>query len=218
MHSSLLQKIIKLKYNILSLFIEYAILKKEFSIKEAPMAQKKAVVRKEKETENQESAPKTTLLKAVESPSNSLDDFPKAKTIGEALKTARRSQNETIKSMAAKLRISEPYLKAIEAMDSNNLPEQVYALGFVRSYAHSLGLDPQEAVNQFKQDIFEAGTFDKKLPIPQHLETATLPTKRILWISAIAVLVFLGLARYFWNMNHTNSSLEQELSNLLRPL
>lgn len=182
------------------------------------MAQKKAVVRKEKETENQESAPKTTLLKAVEKPSNPLDDFPKAKTIGEALETARRSQNETIKSVAAKLRISEPYLKAIEAMDSNNLPEQVYALGFVRSYAHSLGLDPQEAVNQFKQDIFEAGTFDKKLPIPQHLETATLPTKRILWISAIAVLVFLGLARYFWDMNHANSSLEQELSNLLRPL
>jgi cytoskeleton protein RodZ len=102
-------------------------------------------------------------------------------------------------------------------MDSNNLPEQVYALGFVRSYAHHLGLDPQETVNQFKQDIFESGSSDKKLPIPQHFETATLPTKRILWISTLAVLISLGLARYFWNANHTDSSLEQELSNLLRP-
>lgn len=181
------------------------------------MTQKKAVVRKEKETDNQESAQKTTILKAVETSSNPLDDFPKAKTIGEALKTARRSQNETIKSVAAKLRISEPYLKAIEAMDANNLPEQVYALGFVRSYAHCLGLDPQETVNQFKQDIFGLGSSDKKLPVPQHIEKASLPTKRILWISALAVLIFLGLARYFWNVNHADSSLEQEFSNLLRP-
>ncbi|HBN21963.1 MAG TPA: hypothetical protein DD412_01840 [Holosporales bacterium] len=181
------------------------------------MAQKKAVVRKEKATENQEKTPKATLLKAVENSSNPLDNFPKAKTIGEALKAARRSRDETIKSVAAKLRISEPYLKAIETMDFNNLPEQVYALGFVRSYAHHLGLDPQETVNQFRQDIFESAPSDKKLSIPQHLETTTLPTKRILWISAVAVLIFLGVARYFWNINHVDSSLEQELSNLLRP-
>lgn len=181
------------------------------------MAQKKATARKEKATENKKNSPKETALKAVETSSNPLNDFPKAKTIGEALKAARRLQDKTIKGIAAKLRINESYLKAIEAMDDNNLPEQVYTLGFVRSYAHYLGLDPQETVNQFRQDIFEAGPSDKKLPIPKHLEAATLPTKKILWGSTLAVLVFLGFARYFWNVNHADSSLEQELSNLLRP-
>ncbi len=181
------------------------------------MVQKKAFIHKEKATENQENTTNAPLLKAVETPSVPLNDFPKAKNIGEVLKAARRLKDETLKSVASKLRISEPYLKAIETMDSNNLPEQVYALGFVRSYAHHLGLDPQEAVNQFKQDIFGLGSSDKKLPIPQHIEKASLPTKRILWISTLAVLIFLGLARYFWNANHADSSLEQEISDLLRP-
>ena len=177
------------------------------------MTQKKAIIHKE----NQENTTNAPLLKAVETPSVPLNDFPKAKNIGEVLKAARRLKDEPLKSIAAKLRISEPYLKAIETMDSNNLPEQVYALGFVRSYAHYLGLDPQDAVNRFKQDIFEPGSSDKQLHVPQHIEKASLPTKRILWISAVAVLIFLGLARYFWNVNHAYSSLEQEISDLLRP-
>tara|TARA_R110002095_G_scaffold123140_3_gene107016 strand:+ start:1913 stop:2464 length:552 start_codon:yes stop_codon:yes gene_type:complete len=181
------------------------------------MVQKKAVAREKKAIRNQESTPKKRALKAVEMPAAPLEDAPKAKNIGEALKTIRRSKEETLKTIAAKLRISEPYLKAIEAMDCNNLPEQVYALGFVRSYAHHLGINPQEAVNQFKTEIFESSATAKKLSIPQHVETAILPTKRILWISTLAVLVFLGLARYFWSTQHADSSLEQELSNLLRP-
>ena len=153
------------------------------------MVQKKAVAREKKAIRNQESTPKKRALKAVEMPAAPLEDAPKAKNIGEALKTIRRSKEETLKTIAAKLRISEPYLKAIEAMDCNNLPEQV----------------------------FESSATAKKLSIPQHVETAILPTKRILWISTLAVLVFLGLARYFWSTQHADSSLEQELSNLLRP-
>lgn len=191
------------------------------------MAQKKATARQDKDIQDRRHSSKQPLLKAVDTPSSSPvaappnstapADLPKAKTVGESLKIARRAKDEPTKSIAAKLRISEQYLKAIESMDDNNLPEQVYALGFVRSYAHYLGLDPQKAVTQFKEEIFEPGSIVKKLSVPQHLENTTLPTKRILWVSTLAVLIFLGLTRYYWSTQHVDTSLEEELASLLRP-
>ena len=183
------------------------------------MAQKKAVVSKEKSMA-QKSTPSSVkpVLKAVDSASQkSGEDLPKAKHIGEVLKRVRESKKETIKEIGAILRISERYLEAIESLNIERFPEQVYTLGFVRSYAHYLGADPQESVAQFKTEVYATTASAKKLPVPKPVSSAPLPTKQILWGVTLVLIIFLGVAYIQWGTS-SDASLEQEISDLLMPL
>jgi cytoskeleton protein RodZ len=61
--------------------------------------------------------------------------------IGEMLKSLRLEKGETLQYIADQLRISAKYLEAIEDHDLAAMPERVYALGFIRSYARYLDAD-----------------------------------------------------------------------------
>ncbi len=181
------------------------------------MTQKKAAIREEKFVEDQSVSPKKAVLKSVDSVvQETLKEAPKAKNIGEVLKVVRESKGESLKNIGAILRISEHYLQAIETMDTEGLPEQVHTLGFVRSYAHYLGVDPQKSVTQFKADIFSATQSTKKLSIPQPVDSTSLPTKKILWFTTLLLLIVLGAGYVYWGQSHL--SLDHEIANLLRPL
>ena len=55
--------------------------------------------------------------------------------------------------MAGQLHIRLAYLKAIEDGRFKDLPGLTYASGFVRSYADYLGLDGEEMVRRFREEI-----------------------------------------------------------------
>jgi cytoskeletal protein RodZ len=72
------------------------------------------------------------------------------------------------------------------------LPERVYSLGFVRSYALFLGLDYQEAVTQFKNEIY-GNHRAEPLSVPGPiLETSRANWKVILICTAIVGVVILA--------------------------
>lgn len=179
--------------------------------------QKKAAVRKEKNIAKHPLSPKTVTLKAVGSDQKeAIQEAPKSKNIGEVLKLVRESKGESMKEIGEVLRIGEHYLRAIEKMDVDGLPEQVYTLGFVRSYAHYLGVDPQKSVTQFKNEFFSTTLNVKKLNIPQPVDATSLPTKKILWGTAVVLLIALGAGYVYWGKSHL--SLDHEISTLLMPL
>jgi hypothetical protein len=62
---------------------------------------------------------------------------------GAAFRRMRRDRGLTLDELAATLRISRPYLEAIEDDDYDNLPPEVYLRGFVRAYARALKLDEE---------------------------------------------------------------------------
>ncbi len=70
-------------------------------------------------------------------------------SLGNRFRTARESQGLTLEQMVAKTRIQEAYLKALEEDAFGQLPAQVFAKGFVRSYARSLNLDEEECLRLF---------------------------------------------------------------------
>ncbi len=183
------------------------------------MAQKKAVVSKEKvDAKKHTSSSKRSTLKAVGSiPKNSDQETPHAKHIGDVLKLVRESRSESIKEIGDTLRIGERYLSAIESLKTEDLPEQVYTLGFVRSYAHYLGVDPQKSVTQFKTEVYATTPSTKKFSVPKPVSSAPLPTKKVLWGVTIAFLTFLGIAYVQWGASSA-PSLDQEISNLLKPI
>ena len=61
--------------------------------------------------------------------------------IGALLKQLRESQGIALETIANKTHISLAYLQAIEAGDDETLPSKVHLRGFLRLYAHELGVD-----------------------------------------------------------------------------
>ena len=62
--------------------------------------------------------------------------------MGEFLRRCRENRNETVRDVSASLRIRTTYLRAIEADNWDELPDGIYARGFVRSYAVHVGAEP----------------------------------------------------------------------------
>ncbi len=75
-----------------------------------------------------------------------------ASKIGMELRAARLQLGWTLKDLAAGLCIREPYLHALEQGCLQKLPGRAYAIGFLRTYAQSLGLDGRDLARRF-QDL-----------------------------------------------------------------
>jgi len=76
-------------------------------------------------------------------------------TAGEMLKTARTTgrRKREISTIAKLLCIREEFLTALEECNYRVIPEDVYILGFARSYAVELGLDPDEVIARLKKEL-----------------------------------------------------------------
>ena len=81
---------------------------------------------------------------------------PKKETIGEILQNKRVELNKSIEEISDYLRIKPQYLKALEENNFNNLPGSAYVIGFIKSYASFLNLNPNDIILQYKQ---ETGAF-----------------------------------------------------------
>lgn len=115
-------------------------------------------------------------------------------SVGDNLRKVRQEKNLTLKDISNALRIQELYLQAIEVMDQKELPERVYTLGFVRSYAHYLGLDPQTIVNLFKKEFYRNDK-DELLSLPEPVIEMSRASWKIIFL-CIAVIGAVLLSWY----------------------
>ena len=70
-------------------------------------------------------------------------------TLGEKLRQAREERGFTISEVAEQTRISSLYLQSIENDDYNNLPGGIFNKGFVKSFAKFVGINEQEALEDY---------------------------------------------------------------------
>ena len=78
-----------------------------------------------------------------------------ASRVGAELRSARLRLGWALPDVAQELRIRLPFLEAIEDGRVADLPGSTYAIGFVRTYAGSLGLDPDEVARRFRAEAHE---------------------------------------------------------------
>jgi cytoskeleton protein RodZ len=94
-----------------------------------------------------------------------------APQVGADLCAARERLGWTLPAVAAHLRIRLPFLEAIEGGRIGELPgNNAYAVGFVRTYAQSLGLDPDEIARRFRSetaDINRKTELTFPAPVPE---------------------------------------------------
>jgi cytoskeletal protein RodZ len=62
----------------------------------------------------------------------------------------RRARGLSLEDVSLKTKIQSRYMAAIENEDYSELPETVYAVGFIRTYAQFLGIDHIETISQFE--------------------------------------------------------------------
>jgi hypothetical protein len=78
--------------------------------------------------------------------------------IGRMLTEARTTRGVTLEQAERETRIVRRYLVALEAEDFAAFPAEVYARGFLRSYAAYLGLNPAEVLAMVPPATAGAGT------------------------------------------------------------
>ncbi len=87
--------------------------------------------------------------------------------VGADLRGARERLGWQLEDVAAGLRIRYSFLLAIEEGRIDALPGNAYAVGFLRTYATSLGLDPDEMTRRFRSEARDVNRKpDLEFPAP----------------------------------------------------
>ena len=74
------------------------------------------------------------------------------KRIGNFIKEARLSREQSIEELASDLKIGSHQLKAIEEGNEEELPEKVFVKAMVRRISQKLKLDTEFIMNEFKNE------------------------------------------------------------------
>jgi len=86
------------------------------------------------------------------SESNNKGEDSSLKRIGNFIKEARLSKNQSIEELASDLKIGAHQLEAIEEGNEEKLPEKVFVKAMVRRISQKLKLDTQFIMNEFKTE------------------------------------------------------------------
>ncbi len=132
-------------------------------------------------------------------------------TVGQDLRAARLRRGDDLASVSRVLKIRKDHLEALEEDRLEALPGRTYAVGFVRSYADYLGLDPVQCVERFKGEIAGRQDSSQPAPIAPDSSESRLPQG---WI--VIAVVLLGLV--FYGAYHLAMSADSMLRQPVAPV
>lgn len=130
-------------------------------------------------------------------------------TLGEKLKQAREARGISISEVAEQTRISPLYIESIENDNYKPLPGGIFNKGFVKSYAKFVGVDDQEALQDYSRLMSSQGetaeeetkSFRPEVLTDDQARSNSLPTL----IIAVVILGLLAAGVYF-GINYLNNS------------
>jgi cytoskeleton protein RodZ len=103
---------------------------------------------------------------------------------GADLRAARERVGWRLDELATALRIRPQYLEALEAGRIGELPGNAYAVGYLRTYARALGLDPEVVTRRFK---VEAAIVNERpqLTFPAPARERRVPTGAVVLLGVV---------------------------------
>lgn len=117
-------------------------------------------------------------------------------SVGQILRDAREAQGLSLDEAAARLRLMQRQIVAMEADEFESLGQPVFARGFVRNYSRLLGLEPDALLASMDGAPAEPAVVSHAAPPPPHswLSSPWL----ILLLLAVLVVVTVPVALYWW--------------------
>lgn len=119
---------------------------------------------------------------------------------GEKLRAARERLGIDRGEVSLRTKINERHLAAVEDSDFTALPARIYAVGFARSYAGAVGLDPGVIAAEVRRELNEREApanarpaYDLDLDDP-----AKVPSRRLAWVAAGLAIALVAAGAVFW--------------------
>ena len=137
-----------------------------------------------------------------------LDEPPRRaeRSFGEELRKEREIRGISLREIADATKISHRFLEAIENNDYKNLPAPVFTKGFIKEYAHYVGLSADAILDHYTHFVREREAEDEAAARPRRsvdprpsLEIS-IPSRepnRGIWFAIAAVVITAGCLYYF---------------------
>jgi cytoskeleton protein RodZ len=119
------------------------------------------------------------------------DDQFQPLSIGERLQQAREAKGLSLEDVASQTRIPIRHLQHIEREEWDSLPAATYCVGFVRSYANTVGLDGAELGRELRDRL---GGTRSRAPAPEYYrpaDPARVPPRSLAVIAGLLALVLI---------------------------
>lgn len=113
-------------------------------------------------------------------------------SVGATLRAAREGQGLTLADIANQTRVPLRHLEAIEADNHDALPALPYTIGFVKTLARAVGVDPNAAVAQYRAETSKVA----HVPTIVHLEPvdeSRVPPRWLVFAAIVLIAVILGV-------------------------
>jgi cytoskeletal protein RodZ len=118
------------------------------------------------------------------------------KRTGAMLLAARTAAGLELTDVARETRVPLRHLQALENDAHDQLPALPYAIGFVKSYARAVGLDPETVADHFRSETSKGAHVPTALTL-EPLDERRLPSRGLVWLSVgVVVAIIAGLSAW----------------------
>jgi cytoskeletal protein RodZ len=133
-------------------------------------------------------------------------------TVGERLRTTREEKGITLQEVASQTRIPIRHLEHIERGEWAALPAATYSVGFARSYATVVGLDPAEVGQELRGELGIA----RNQPSPatsfyEPADPARVPPRWVAIVAVVLIALLVGGYLLWRNQAVGDDALEPQL-------
>jgi cytoskeletal protein RodZ len=122
-------------------------------------------------------------------------------TLGDFLQQMRQQRGITLEQLASETKISLRMLRALEANDFKQIPNEVVARGFVRSYARFLGINEESVLKKFQESV--SLFYTRISPVEAYQDSPSRSVSRprerpklIVGVAVSGLVVFVGVVLY----------------------
>ncbi len=142
---------------------------------------------------------------------------------GERLRVARESRGLSLAEVAARTRVPQRHLEALEAGDYSALPSPTYAMGFSKAYARAVDADEVAIGQAIRAELDRLGPRRPEYVPYETADPARVPSRGIAIAGvgiALAVLILVGLwygTNLFQPGNRTPGTSEAVVAQTIAP-
>ena len=137
------------------------------------------------------------------------------KRIGNTIKEARLSKNQSINELASNLKISEQQLKAIEEGRDDLLPEKVFVKAMIKKISEKLKIDINDLMSEFNDQKEQIKIEDIVEDVQKKVKTKNSFTFIFVFNILISGLIGFLASSYIYNF-FSNINNESETKNLIK--
>lgn len=121
--------------------------------------------------------------------------------VGARLREAREALGLSRADIAARTKIAERHLTAIEESRFADLASRAYAVGFSRTYARALGLDEKEVATSLRAELgmVASQTDQAAAPAYEPVDPSRVPGSQTAWLAGLAAFVLVIVGWIVWS-------------------